>query len=427
MRLYYFLLFALLPFLFSFSPNSEPSSVAEIQAQYRLLVDLHEQEQISPAVFDERATYLQALAKERFDLSLEGLAMEQVVTVQRINWIATALYVGAALLVFVLLGPLLRKLWRPLRRFFRHLWALDWVRKALDTLARIVQLLWEPLAYAVLIACLVFYPYEWLLVFAAFALGSLISYSCMSRAYTHKDLPNAQPDDTESTPASYERERKSLLRMGRLASWLVTFVWVGLAYYFDHAWIGFMAVAAFVSSMGFVLMLWPHTIGLGFKQHEASYILPTTIFMLLLTVVSVLIFHTDYLPALSQLRISLRMYEVGLLSLVPLVYFLGLGYTAFFTFGRKAALYKQVLARALAFIIGYLSVAAGLLYGVGSLFWIGLFFMVWFTADLYFELVYRKIDVVWSGLVLAGVLGAGGWWLNNNLSTVLEFAAKLGW
>lgn len=404
MRFYCLLLLALLPFVYSFSPASEPSTVAELQAQYRLLVDLQGAQQISPEVFATRAKHLQEVAQTRFNLSLEGLAMEQALTAQRVNWLASALYIAAALLVFMLLGPLLRKLWKPFRYLFLQIWHLDIIRQLYKGLKRLFILLWEPLAYVGLIACLVLYPAEWLVVLATFALGSLISYSVFSR-----------------------RKKKKEQAYGNLASWLITIVWASLAYYFDNAWIGFMSVAAFVSSMGFVMVMWTRSIGIGFKEYSKPFILRLTASMFVLMVLAWLIFYTEYLPFLTALRQPLRVYEVGMLSLVPLVYFLGLGYTAFFAYGRKEAIYKQVLARVLAFGTGYLTVAAGLLYGIGSLFWIGLFFMFWFTVDLYFELVYRRIDVVWSGLVLALCLGGVGYWLQRNLSLVLEFAVGLGW
>lgn len=404
MRFSYLLFLTLLPFLYSFSPTNEPTTVAELQAQYRLLVDLKEQQEIAPAVFETRAAQLQTIASERFNLSLEGLAMEQALTAQRVNWIASALYVAAALLVFLLLGPLLRKLWKPFSYFLRQFWHLEFIKKMVHLLRQLVVLLWEPLAYVGLLTCITLYPAEWLVVLATFALGSLISYSVYAR-----------------------RGEKQEQTYGNLASWIITVVWAGLGYYFDNAWIGFMAVGAFISSMGFVMVMWTRTIGIGFKEYTPLFILRLTGIMLVIMVLAWLIFHTDYVPALTALRQPLRVYEVGLLSLVPLVYFLGLGYTAFFTFGRKAAVYKQVLARVVAFGAGYLTVAIGLLYGIGSLFWIGLFFMLWFTVDLYFEVIYRKIDVVWSGLVLALCLGGAAYWLRANLSLVLEFAVGLGW
>ncbi len=425
MRFLLLLLLALLPFASSIAQSSTPSSVTELQAQYRLLLDLQATDQISATTFDSRAAQLQQIAEERFNLSLEGLAIEQAVTAQRVNWLASALYLAAALLVFLLLGPLLRKLWKPLRALFRTIWHLDIIRQLYRGLVQLAKLLWEPLSYVILIACLWVYPNEWLLLLASFALGSLISYSVYSRRKQAAVLSGESIDQEHID--YYQEQQRYNQRAGTLSSWLVTLVWAGLAYYFDHAWVGFMAVAAFISSMGFAMVLWPGAIGIGFKRYDKVFVLRLTGIMLVLTVLAWLIFYTEYIPFLSALRQPLRVYEVGLLSLVPLVYFLGLGYTAFFVYGRKTAVYQQILARIFAFSMGYLTVALGLLYGIGSLFWIGLFFMTWFAVDLYFELVFRKIDVVWSGLVLAGLLGGAGYWLKNNLSTVLEFAVGLGW
>ncbi|MGH1337997.1 MAG: hypothetical protein ACRBFS_17885 [Aureispira sp.] len=404
MRLYCLLLFVLLPFLYSFSPASDPTTVAELQAQYRLLVDLQATQDISSTVFETRTAELQKIAQERFNLSLDNSGMKQASTVQRVNWIVSALYVAAALLALAFILPFILLLLKPFRRLILQLWHLRSVQQFVKILKKLFLLLWEPITYLMLIAALVFYPTEWMVLFVTFAFGSLISYSVYSR-----------------------RKKDKKKQYSTLASWVITIVWALLAYYFDNAWIGFMTIGAFISSMGFVLFMWTGLIVIGFKEYSKTFILRLTGIMLVIMVLAGLIFHTEYIPFLTALRQPLRVYEVGLLSLVPLVYFLGLGYSAFFTYGRKAPLYKQVLARAIAFTTGYLTVAAGLLYGIGSLFWVGLFFMLWFTADLYFELIYRKINIIFSGMILALCLGAAGHWLQNNLSLVLGFSAQLGW
>ena len=406
MRFYCLLLFALLPFLFSFSPTSDPTTVAELQAQYRLLVDLQTTQEISATVFETRATHLQEIAQARFNLSLDNMGMEQASTVQRVNWLVSALYVAAAVLALLFLMPFVLLLLKPFRKLILQFWHLRHVQQLVKTLKRWFLLLWEPLTYLGLIAALVFYPVEWMVLFVSFAFGSLISYSVYSRR---------------------DKNAKKSKQNNTLASWIITIIWAVIAYYFDNAWIGFMATGAFISSMGFVLFMWPGFIVIGFKEYKNTFILRLTAIMFVIMTLAVLIFHTEYVPFLTALRQSLRVYEVGLLSLVPLVYFLGLGYSAFFIYGRKAPIYKQVLARVISFTIGYLTLTAGLLYGIGSLFWVGLFFMLWFTADLYFELVYRKINIVFSGIILALCLGAAGNWLQNNLSLVLEFSTKLGW
>ena len=404
MRLYYFLLLVFIPFIYSFSPASDPSTVEELQAQYRLLVDLQEAKQISPVVFEERTAHLQTLAQEQFNLSLDNLEMKQAATVQRVSWVVSALYVAAAILGFVFLMPFIVLLLKPFRRIIAEIWHLEAVRKLYAFLKKLFILCWEPASYIILVTGLWKFPTEWMVTLVALLLGSLISYSVYSR-----------------------RGKTPKEKAGNLASWIITIVWGALAYYFDNAWIGFMAVGAFISSMGFVMLMWPGVIGIGFKKTSKAFILRLTSIMFVIMAIAVLIFQTNYIPLLTTLRQPLRVYEVGLLSLVPLVYFLGLGYTAFFAYGRKEALYKQVLARVIAFATGYLSVATGLFYGVGSLFWIGLFFMLWFTADLYFEVVYKRINVVFSGMILALCLGIAAYWLQNNLSLVLEFSAQLGW
>lgn len=404
MRLHCLLLLVFIPFLYSFSPASDPSTVEALQAQYRLLIDLQEAEQISPVVFEERAVHLKNIAQEQFNLSLDGLELQQAATVQRVNWVVSALYVAAAALGFIFLMPFLLLLLKPFRRILTQIWHMEAVRRLYALLKRLFILCWEPASYVILVASLWLLPTEWMITLVALLLGSLISYSVYSR-----------------------RDKTSKEKAGNLASWIITIVWGALAYYFDNAWIGFMAVGAFISSMGFVMVMWPGVIGIGFKKISKVFILRLTGIMLVIMVLAVLTFQTTYIPWLTALRQPLRVYEVGLLSLVPLVYFLGLGYTAFFAYGRKEVIYKQVLARAIAFVTGYLSVAAGLFYGVGSLFWIGLFFMLWFTADLYFVVIYQRINVVFSGMILALCLGAAAYWLQNNLDLVLEFAVQLGW
>jgi hypothetical protein len=393
---YLFLCFFLCSSFALFADNYEPKDVTELQAQYNLLIDLRNEESISEAVFEEKTAYLEQLATEKFQVDIEGLELQQIVPAQRIDWIGSAFYVISALLLLTILVPLLTIILRPLVKLFRVIIDHKMVKIILKAIADFIKKVWEPATYIGLFILLYFNPNEYAVLFVSFALGSLIPYSFYSRK---------------------GKERSALY--GTIGSCVLTLLWGGIAYFYDNSFIGFLAVSSFISTIGFSFYMDSSLIVIGFKKYNTPFVLRLSISTLVLTLLSWLIFYTNYIPALSALKPHLRVFEVGMVSLIPMVTFLGLFYINY-AYGLKKSFTKRMLVEliTLTATLGILTIS--LVYGIGSMFWLGLFFTIWFSSDKFYWFVYKKIDFVWVGLILSALLGGIGYFIKTNLPLIME-------
>lgn len=397
----YIFLFLFLASSFSLSAdNYEPKNVTELQAQYNLLIDLRNEESISEAIFEEKTTYLEQLANEKFQVDIKGLELQQIVPAQRIDWIGSTFYVLSALLLLVILGPLLRLILRPIVQLIKKLLKQDLVKIVLQAIARFIAKAWEPTAYIGLFLLLYFVPNEYVVLFSSFALGSLISYSIYHRKGKKRDV-----------------------LYGSIGSWVLTILWSFIAYYYNNAFVGFLAVSSFISSIGFAFYMDSSLIMFGFKKDNTPFVLRLTILTFLLTLLSWLIFYTNYIPALSALKPHLRVFEVGMTSLIPMVAFLGLFYINYIYDFKQPI--KKFLTESLALLtaLGVLWIA--LMYGIENLFWIGLLFTIWNSCDKFYWFVYKKVDFVWAGLILAALLAGAGYTIKTKLPMIMEQLAFL--
>ena len=64
--------------------------------------------------------------------------------------------------------------------------------------------------------------------------------------------------------------------------------------------------------------------------------------------------------------------------------------------------------------------ALSLIYEINSMFWIGALFMFWDLVDKYYELVYKRVDFVWAGLVLVGALTGLGYVIQVYRFNIME-------
>jgi hypothetical protein len=46
--------------------------------------------------------------------------------------------------------------------------------------------------------------------------------------------------------------------------------------------------------------------------------------------------------------------------------------------------------------------------------------MTWDAVDKYYELIYKRMDFVWAGLVFAAILGAFGYQIKTNMVTIMN-------
>lgn len=392
-QLPFLLLLYVLP---SFADNYEPKDVSELQAQYNLLIDLRNEESISEDVFEEKTAYLKQLATSKFQVDIEGLELQQIVPAQRIDWIGSAFYIISALLLLVVLGPLLTILFKPIVQFIKKFIDNKTVQKIIKAAATFIKKTWETLAYTSLFLLFYFFRNEYAVLVISFALGSLVSYSIYRRK--------------GNTKAAVYRT---------IGSWILTILWGLIAYLGNNGFVGFMTVASFISSIGFFFYMNSGLIVLGFKKDDAYFVLRLTLFTFILTLLSWLIFYTDYVPTLSLLKPHLRVFETGMIALIPLVAFLGLFYiNLIYTY--RDNLFKKIALETTALIIALGVLAIALIYGIGSMFWIGLLSTLWFSVDKYYWFVYKKVDFVWAGLILAALLAGAGYWIKTNLPVIME-------
>jgi hypothetical protein len=375
--------------------NYEPRDVSELRAQYNLLVDLRNDKAISESVFETKTTELKQLATEKFNVNFDGLELKQIVPAQRIDWIGSALYIISAILVLSLLVPLLAKFRKPIIALIRFMINNDFFKNLTRQLIRLIVKTWEFFAYATLLLALYNFDNEYVVLLVSFLSGSLISYSILSR-----------------------RDKEGKKQSGNIISLILTLLWAAIAYFYDNGFVGFLSVASFISSIGFVVIMFPGVIGIGFKENKAGFVLRLTGIAFILSIFSWLLFYTSYIPSLVSLKEQMRVYEVGMVSLIPLVYFCGLGYLTFFWYRRH--FWIKIFSEFIALVSGIFVLTVALLYGIGSMFWIGLFFMTWDAVDKYHELIYKRVDFVWAGLIFAAILGGVGYHIKNNMVTIMN-------
>lgn len=268
-----FLFLTLLLPLATFATDYEPKDVSEIRAQYNLLVDLKNDKAISESVFEDKTTQLKQLATEKFQVNLDGMDLQQVVPAQRIDWIGSAFYVVSALLLLLLILPLLKKFEKPIRKLIMAIVNNEFLKILAKKLLLFIKKTWEFFAYAILAISLFYFKNEFIVLFVSFLLSPLLSYSIYSRV-----------KDKEESYRFY----------GNVTSWSLTIIWGLIAYFFNNAFVGFMSVAAFISSIGFALVMFPGVIGIGFKKHNGPFVLRLTGFTFVLSLFSWLLFYTNY-------------------------------------------------------------------------------------------------------------------------------------
>lgn len=393
---YFFLCFFLCSSFALFADNYEPKDVTELQAQYNLLIDLRNEESISEAIFEEKTAYLEQLASNKFQVDIEGLELQQIVPAQRIDWIGSAFYVISALLLLIVLGPLLVLIFRPIVKLFKVLVDKKIVKVILRAISNFIEKTWEGFAYLCL--CLLFYfnPNEYAVLVASIALGPLVIYSFYHR----------------------KRKKRAVL-YNTLTSSVLTILWGLIAYFYNHSFVGFLAVSSFISSIGFSFYMDSNLIMFGFKKDNTPFVLRLTILTFFLTILSWLIFYTNYIPILAALQPHLRVFEVGMTSLIPMVAFLGISYINYIYSFKKNPI-KKTLTEGITLIAALSVLTIALVYGIGSMFWIGLLFTIWFSCDKFYWLVYRQMDFVWFGLILAALLAGAGYFIKTNLPMIME-------
>lgn len=391
--------------LVSFTPIAPPNTIQELQAQYRLLEALHEQGQLRDSIYLQERQALEAWALERFDLDLQSHVLDQAVNAQRVDWLGSALYIAATLVLLAILAPLLQLLVRLGRRWLRLLWNWKPIRLVLIQLGKFLILIWEPATYFVLLAVLYLLPYELPILMVSLLLSSLTSFSVYIRV----------------APKQFKRLWATLL------AWCFVVIWGCIAYWFDHTWVGVLSVGALLAALGLSLFALPNIKWLDYKKFQLRLMLQMLLISLGLTLLTALIFYIDAVPPLTALRLPLRPFEFGLTTLLPLAYFLSLMYLTLVDELYKASNGQRYALRFLTFSLTLLTLVLAVIFQIGSLFWMSAFFSIFWLSERYYRLLYKTTGPILTGLFIATGLTTGGYWLKRSLPEVVQFLADLGW
>ena len=361
-------LILLIPYL-SIAAQFEVSSKNELQAQYQLLKDLKAQGTISDSVYNEKFTSLSQQATDNFNFDLEsGVSLSDLPSnkdintdkvpdnssdiEQRIDNFTTALYAISALLLLAFVGKFMSSL---------------------------PPLLNEILVYSASIISLTFFHYEYWVLVAGFSLGSVISYSVLSRI----------SDDKEEN---------------KWVGWPLAVTFFILALLFKNSIFGIFSILALLATFGFIILIAPGLVAVGTQDNRLRQSFYLTLFSFFLTLFAWLVFYTDWFAPLVELNKLLHPFEFAMLTLFPLAYFSGISQLRFFLLKEKPWL------RLSAELIGLFSeitvITIALLYKLDTMFYIGVLFLTWNFMDKFNRLVFKHVSFV-VGCTLFALLFAG--------------------
>jgi len=404
----------------------EAETLEEVQAQARLLKELHQSESISQDSYDEENQRLKEITYELTygQLPKKLTEAENIVQTQRFDWLSTGLMVIGALIGLAVFFPLLKKLFYrfrfyliALRKFIRR--NFSWMLKSVDLLLKYLGKLLKALAdtyrktikwiqnqprvvqeligYLIFILLLFWLEKVYLLIpvmllFTLQLAHSVNHYICKfeSKNYTNIFLL------------------------------IASVFWSACAYYFSSSIMGFVAVGLINALLGFSLGIYPGWVEFGFKKESQSFIFKTSLTSLMLLLVGWLIFYSGLLP--NSVGMQVYMFSAGLYFFVPLSFYVAILVISGQWFDDKK---YYVAYNSYAIFTGFPLLLLAYVYAMGFLFWIGAIFMVWFACSKYYELVWKRIDRVYAASGVALFLGGSGYFIQKYLEEIVEFMTPI--
>ncbi|MGP9801118.1 hypothetical protein [Rheinheimera sp. NSM] len=354
----------------SLAADYKTDSAAELHAQYQLLLELKAEAAITEAVFKEKSENIKQQAYSRYQISLEDMPVASA-TEQRIDSFTSALYGISALLLLALIAKI-----------------MSYFPAGLN----------ETLIYVASIVTLLVFHQQYVVLVAGLSLAAVLAYSINSRM---EDSGKAR----------------------RWTGWLLMLVLGILAWCFDNSIFGICSVAAFVYSLGFVMLVTPGMIAVGVDEARIAVVLRLAFACLLLTLLAWLIFYTTWLAALMPLRQTLHAFEPGMLTVLPLAYFTALGYLSFFLL--KSRFWLRFIAELVALISGLAVIIIALLYQLGIMFWVGAVFMLWNLMDKFHQLVYKRVSFTAACTLFAVIFGGSAAIIKSNMAVIMPHLAFL--
>ena len=423
------LLIIFLSFLSLFASAQErydAKTLEEVQAQVRLLNELHENKSISEEVYSLEHQRLKQITYELTygQLPTELTEAENIVQTQKFDWLSTGLMVMSVIIGLAVLFPLLRKLYYRfrvylfvVRKFIRR--HFSWLPKLLDFLLKhigqLVKLTVESFTKFIewlknapfLVRELVVY---FILIFLLFWLESIYFLIPVMILIT-VNLAHSVNHHL------YEYQSK---KYANAFLFVASVVWCACAYYFSSSIMGFVAVGFINAFLGFSIGIYPGWVEFGFARHEQSYIFRTSLISLVMLLTGWLIFYSQLLP--NTIGMQIYMFSAGLYFFVPLSFYVAILIISGMWFDRKKHYFAFNLYAATS---GFALLLLSYIYSMGFLFWIGAIFMVWFLCSKYYELVWRKIDAVYAATGIAIFLGGSGYYIQNNLQEIVQLMAPI--
>jgi len=404
----------------------QAETLEEVQAQARLLKELRQSASISQDSYDKENQRLKERAYEltHGQFPKELTEAENIVQTQRFDWLSTGLMVVSALIGLAVFFPLLKKLYFKfrfylvlLRRFIRRyfLWLpklLDFVlkhlgrlvkklveayRKVLEWLRNAPHIVQELVAYSISISLLfwlesIYFLIPVMLLMTVYLSQSIDRYVCKFKS---KHFANA-----------------FLLA--------ASIFWSICAFYFESSIIGFIAVGFINAFLGFSIGIYPGWVEFGFARHTQSYIFRTSLISLAMLLTGWLVFYSHLLP--NTIGMQVYMFSAGLYFFVPLTFYVGILVISGMWFEDKKYYFGY---NVYAVLSGFSVLLLAYLYSMGFLFWIGAIFMVWFVSSKYYEIIWKRYDVVYAATGVAIALGGSGYYIQNNLPEIVRFMTPI--
>lgn len=206
--------------------------------------------------------------------------------------------------------------------------------------------------------------------------GCLGLMGCL--AFTHsKHLPQVEPS-------------------GTVYSALLCFIWGAVAAFYGSEVIGFMSVAALLSSLGFMAGIFPGVIFVGFEDEDV--VLQGTIASFGVLAVHII------LTAMNVTVEWLEPFRPGMEFLGTFGYFLGLIIMASKYYWGRDDYGAYFLTQIAAIISGVAALYLGSVLGMGMLLGVGGTWFYIFVLEKYYEIPWKDSGWAWSLLGLSGIL-----------------------
>lgn len=201
----------------------------------------------------------------------------------------------------------------------------------------------------------------------------------------------------------FSRASNAQTRMTLYCS-LLFIAWSAAAVYYSSTLLGFIAVAAFVSALGFSIIVTPLCYFIGFKDDEA--IVRGTLAGGTMVGIYTLIATTGIV-----VPTYLEIFRTGVMWIGTFVYFIGLLIMASKYYSKD---FQYLFMQALMIASGVLAIGVGSLYEIATLQRIGGTLFYLYVIEKYFEIPWGKGSWAWVTLLFSGLLYAGAWFASAN-------------